>query len=73
MNSYEMILNYDYNHGFKTFEIYNICPQSAFIKFYKRDENKNQFEIRTRDPQIAMTELRGKLSIIVHIKPINKK
>ena len=33
----ERILNYDYNHSSKSFKIYNICPQNAFIKFYKMD------------------------------------
>ena len=28
----------DYNHGFKHFKIYNICPKNAFIKFNKRDK-----------------------------------
>ena len=47
------ILKNDYNHGFKKFKIYNICPQSAFIKFYRRDKKLNQCMIRTRGPQIA--------------------
>ena len=34
------ILKYDYmyNHSFKNFKIYNICPKNAFIKFIKRDK-----------------------------------
>ena len=39
-NIYEddRILNYDYNHGFKNFKIYNIYPNNASIRFHKRDK-----------------------------------
>ena len=32
----ESILKYVHNQGFKNFEIYDICPQNAFIKFHKK-------------------------------------
>ena len=32
------ILKNNYNHGFKNFKIYNICPKNPFIKFHKRDK-----------------------------------
>ena len=34
----ERILNCDYNHSYKNFKIYNICPKNAFINLYKRDK-----------------------------------
>ena len=34
----DRILKNDYNHRFKNFKIYNICPQNTFIKFHKRDK-----------------------------------
>ena len=49
----DRILKNDYNHGFKKFKIYNICPQNAFIKFHKTNNKYNQCMIRMRDPQIA--------------------
>ena len=41
----ERILNYDYNHGFKNFKIYNICPKNAFINLFKRDKKQNLCEL----------------------------
>ena len=35
----ERILKSNYNHGFKNFKTYYICPQNAFLKFDKRDKN----------------------------------
>ena len=32
------ILKYDYNHGFKNFKIYKICPKYAFIKIHMGDK-----------------------------------
>ena len=34
----DRILKNNYNHGFKNFKIYNICPKNPFIKFHKRDK-----------------------------------
>ena len=34
----DRILKNDYNHAFKNFKIYDICPQNAFIKYHKRDK-----------------------------------
>ena len=34
----ERILKYDYDHCFKNFKIYSICPKNAFLKFQKRDK-----------------------------------
>lgn len=33
----EIILKYDYSHGFKKFKTYSICPKYAIIKFPKSD------------------------------------
>ena len=42
INKDERILNYDYNHGLKKFNIKTIFPQKASLKFYKRDEKENR-------------------------------
>ena len=34
----ERILKYDHNHFLKSFNIYNIFPKNAFIKFHKGDK-----------------------------------
>ena len=34
----DSILKNDYNHGFKIFKIYNMCPKNAFVKFHRRDK-----------------------------------
>ena len=34
----DRILKNGYNHGFKNFKIFIICPQNAFIKFHKTDK-----------------------------------
>ena len=67
------ILKKNYNHGFKNFKIYNICPKNPFIKFHKRDKKQNRCMIRTRDPQIASLPFNQLISKIVQIIPINKK
>ena len=36
----DRILKNYYNHDFKNFKIYNICPKNAFMKFLKRDKSK---------------------------------
>ena len=71
----ERILKYDYNHDFKIFEIYHICPKSAFIKTNKGYKRK---PLQGSNPQttnnlstLPLTELLGRLSNIVQIKPIN--
>ena len=45
----DRILKNDYNHCFKNFKIYNICPKNAFIKFHR-------CMIRTRDPVFNVFE-----------------
>ena len=37
----ERILKSNYDHHFKNFKIYYICPKIAFLKFDKRDKNFN--------------------------------
>ena len=39
------ILKKNYNHGFKNFKIYNICPKNAFIKFPKREKKVKPVEM----------------------------
>ena len=34
----DRIIKINYNHGFKNFKIYHICPKNPFIKFHKRDK-----------------------------------
>ena len=37
----DRILKNNYNHGFKNFKIYNICPKNPFIKFHKEIKSKS--------------------------------
>ena len=73
----DRIIKHDYNHGFKIFIIYNICPQNAFIKFHREIKSKTgaSFERATHRllAYLQPTELRGNLPNKVQIIPINKK